>query len=125
MKFLVDANLAPRVAARLGQAGHEAFHVDDIGLGTASDETILDRAHEDAAIVLTADADFGALLALSGRAGPSVILLRSADHLTPDAQADLVLNVLDRINEDLQAGAVASVTTERIRIRLLPVPDGG
>jgi predicted nuclease of predicted toxin-antitoxin system len=124
MKFLVDANLAPRVAARLGRAGHEASHVDEIGLGTASDEAILDRAHEEAAVVLTADADFGALLALSGRAGPSVILLRSADHLTPDGQADLVLHVLDRINDELEAGAVASVTTDRIRIRLLPVTDG-
>lgn len=121
MKFLVDANLAPRAATRLGEAGHEALHVDEIGLGTASDEAILARAHDVDAVVLTADADFGALLALSGRAGPSVMLLRSADHLTPDAQADLVLHSLDRINDDLEAGAVASVTPERIRVRALPV----
>jgi predicted nuclease of predicted toxin-antitoxin system len=123
MKFLVDANLAPRVAARLRDSGHEAVHVDGVGLGTASDEAILASAHDADAVVLTADADFGALLALSGRRGPSVILLRSADHLTPDAQADLVLHVLGYIDEDLVAGAVASLTPERIRVRLLPVAD--
>jgi predicted nuclease of predicted toxin-antitoxin system len=123
MKFLVDANLAPRVAARLGEAGHKAVHVDRVGLGTASDEAILAHSHRAGAIVLTADADFGALLALSGRPGPSVILLRSADHLTPDAQANLVLHVLGHVDEDLAAGAIASVTPERIRVRLLPVTD--
>lgn len=41
MKLLVDANLSPRVAAILRSAGHDARHVTDVGLGTASDAEIL------------------------------------------------------------------------------------
>lgn len=89
MKFLVDANLSPRVADRIGRAGHEAVHVHEIGLTTADDEAILNRASEVGDVIVTADADFGTLLAFSGYARPSVVLLRSSDHLTRDDQADL------------------------------------
>ena len=96
MKFLVDANLSPRIADRIGQAGHDAVHVHEVGLTTADDQAILNWASEAGAVVVTADADFGTLLALGGHARPSVVLLRSSDHLTPGEQADLVLNTLER-----------------------------
>lgn len=86
----------------------------------ATDEEILRVAVEGGQVVVTADADFGALLALGGRAGPSVVLLRSADHLTPDGQADLVLASLDSVGGDLEAGAVATLIPGRVRIRSLP-----
>lgn len=40
MKFLVDANLSPQVAARLSKDGHEASHVRDHGLLKATDQVI-------------------------------------------------------------------------------------
>ncbi len=46
MRFLVDANLSPKVAAQLRSAGHDVTHVGDEGLLTADDETILARASE-------------------------------------------------------------------------------
>lgn len=121
MRFLVDANLSPRVAERLREAGHEALHVIDIGMGTADDSPILRRAAEAGEVIVTADADFGTLLALGGYARPSVVLLRSSDHLIPHEQGDLVPRSLEHISDDLAAGAVASVTPERIRVRTLPV----
>ncbi|MGH3917946.1 MAG: DUF5615 family PIN-like protein [Pseudonocardiaceae bacterium] len=36
MRFFVDANLSPRVAARLCDDGYEAAHVQDHGLLNAS-----------------------------------------------------------------------------------------
>ncbi|MDZ7576621.1 MAG: DUF5615 family PIN-like protein [Candidatus Nanopelagicales bacterium] len=44
MKLLVDANLSPRVAAALAEAGYDASHVADHGLLTASDEVIIEPA---------------------------------------------------------------------------------
>jgi Domain of unknown function (DUF5615) len=44
MKFLVDANLSPRVATRLCDGGYEASHVQDHGLLNAGDEKILRHA---------------------------------------------------------------------------------
>ena len=37
MKLLLDANLSPEVARLLKEAGHDAIHVADIGLLTATD----------------------------------------------------------------------------------------
>ena len=54
MKFLVDANLSPRIADRLGQAGHDAVHVHEVGLTTADDDAILKWASEARAVVVTA-----------------------------------------------------------------------
>ncbi|MGH9070753.1 MAG: DUF5615 family PIN-like protein [Acidimicrobiales bacterium] len=47
MRLIVDANLAPGVARRLREAGHDPIHVFDVGLGTASDEAILAAASRD------------------------------------------------------------------------------
>jgi len=44
VKFLVDANFSPIIAALLNEAGHDAVAVRDLGLQDASDETILERA---------------------------------------------------------------------------------
>jgi predicted nuclease of predicted toxin-antitoxin system len=46
------------------------------GLATASDAKILDFARQGSWIVVTLDADFHALLALSGATGPSVVRVR-------------------------------------------------
>lgn len=44
MKLLLDANLSVRVAESLRAAGIEAVHVVDLGLVTATDDEIFDRA---------------------------------------------------------------------------------
>lgn len=40
MRFLVDAQLPPALARYLTDAGHQAEHVYDIGMGAASDKAI-------------------------------------------------------------------------------------
>jgi hypothetical protein len=47
------------------------------------------------------------------------VLLRSADHLTPDQQADLLLANLEAVAEDLAAGAVVSLAQGHLRVRRL------
>jgi predicted nuclease of predicted toxin-antitoxin system len=122
VKLLLDANLSPRVARLLKETGHDAIHVADIGLLTATDPVILRAAAKEERILLTADSDFGALLALGSLASPSVLLLRSADHLRPSEQAELIAANLPQIAEDLEKGAIVSLTRDRLRIRELPIP---
>lgn len=122
MKLLLDANLSPEVGRRLKEAGHDAIHVGDIGLLTATDPEILQAAAQEERILLTADSDFGALLALGSLASPSVLLLRSADHLRPTEQAELIGANLPQIAEDLEKGAIVSLTSDRLRVRELPIP---
>jgi predicted nuclease of predicted toxin-antitoxin system len=124
VKLLLDANLSPEVGRRLKEAGHDAAHVRDIGLLSAPDAEILLAAAEEGRILLTADADFGALLALGSLASPSVLLLRSADHLRPSEQAELIAVNLPSIADDLERGAIASLTRDRLRVRDLPIASG-
>ncbi|HVM28218.1 MAG TPA: DUF5615 family PIN-like protein [Mycobacteriales bacterium] len=124
MRFLLDANLSPRLVEGLGRAGYVARHVDQIGLVGASDARIFDRAAKDGDVVITADADFSMLLAARGSAGPSVILLRHVAELPwRDHEALLVAN-LPAVLPDLQEGAVVSLSPTRLAVRRLPI-DGG
>ena len=121
MKLLLDANLSPEVGRLLREAEHDAIHVGDIGLLSAPDPEILETAAKEERILLTADADFGALLALGSLASPSVLLLRSADHLRSNEQAELIAANLPQIAEDLEKGAIVSITRDRLRVRELPI----
>ncbi|HET7052504.1 MAG TPA: DUF5615 family PIN-like protein [Solirubrobacterales bacterium] len=121
MRFLLDANLSPEVARLLKKAEQDAIHVSEIGLLTAPDPEIMEAAGQEGRILLTADADFGALLALGSRAKPSVVLLRSADHLRPAGQAELLIANLPPISDDLEKGAIVSLTRDRLRVRELPI----
>jgi predicted nuclease of predicted toxin-antitoxin system len=121
VKLLLDANLSPEVGRRLKEAGHDAIHVASIGLLTAADPEILQSAAKEERILLTADSDFAALLALGSLASPSVLLLRSADHLRPAEQAELVAANLPSISAELERGAIASLTRDRLRVRELPI----
>jgi predicted nuclease of predicted toxin-antitoxin system len=121
LRFLVDANLSPRVAARLRSSGHDAVHVADEGLLTADDMPIMAHASRTGRIILSADADFAMLLAVGRRREPSFILLRSADRLTPEQQAKLILANLDAVAADLRSGAVVTIGRGHLRVRTLPM----
>ena len=122
MRLLIDANLSPKVAAALGKSGMESVHVCDVGLMTAPDRSILEYAADNALVIVSADSDFGELLAASrGATRPSVILLRSADGLTSKEQAALLVANLPVMAGDLEAGAVVTIARGRMRVRSLPI----
>jgi predicted nuclease of predicted toxin-antitoxin system len=58
MKFVVDAQLPPALAAWLREKGHDAAAVREIGLREAEDRTIWSYARAQGAIVVTKDEDF-------------------------------------------------------------------
>ena len=121
MRLLIDANLSPTIAARLRGGGYEAIHVADIGMLGASDDAILSHAAASGQVIVSADTDFGELLAVAGATRPSVVLLRSVDHLTPGQQADVLLANLPAVTDELDTGAVVSIGRGRLRVRSLPV----
>jgi hypothetical protein len=63
LRFLIDNALSPLIAARLRAGRHDAVHVRDYALHAASDEQILDKASMERRVVISADTDFGTLLA--------------------------------------------------------------
>ena len=75
MRFLVDAQLPPALARWLSEQGHDAKHVGDLGMQSASDSTIWDHALAASAAILTKDEDFAQRKALRD-GGPAVIWIR-------------------------------------------------
>ena len=76
MRLLLDQGTPRSTARHLAAHGIDAVHAADIGPSTATDSQILDHARTDHRVVVTLDADFHALLALSGAAVPSVVRIR-------------------------------------------------
>lgn len=102
--------------------GHDATHVRLVEMQGASDEEVMAYAVSSNRVLVTTDTDFGALLALSGAAGPSVMLLRGVgDGL--EERFSVIAQALDVVAEELLAGVIALVEPDRIRLRQLPI-DG-
>jgi predicted nuclease of predicted toxin-antitoxin system len=120
MMMLLDQGLPRSTLLHLRNAGVAADHVAELGLATASNLAILEHARDHAQIVVTMDADFHTLLALSGALGPSVIRIR-IEELKAQQLANLILGVLEQCREDLKSGAMVNVRETSVRIRHLPL----
>ena len=121
MRFLLDQNLSIRLAEMLAGAGHDVVHTAQLGLSSADDLIVLERAAAERRILVSADTDFGVLLAQGHRRKPSLILFRRERPRRPQAQATLLLGHLDRLAADLDEGAVVVLEETRVRIRRLPI----
>ena len=58
MRFLIDAQLPPGLARWLAGRGYPSDHVNDLGLGAATDAEIEARSLEIQAVIWSKDADF-------------------------------------------------------------------
>jgi predicted nuclease of predicted toxin-antitoxin system len=121
LRFLLDENLSPELVNPLVDAGHDVVHVRSIGLLRAPDRTVLERARIEHRIIVSADTDFGQLLAHSQDPLPSVILLRTGRHRRALGQATLILANLPQVQSDLDAGAIVVIEANRVRVRRLPL----
>ena len=121
MKFLIDNALSPLVADGIKSAGYDTVHVRDYGMQSASDAEILERALNENRVMVSADTDFGTLLAIRDMIKPSFILFRGIITRRPEKQIQVLLANLPDLTESLERGCVAVFDQNRIRVRNLPI----
>ncbi len=121
MKWLIDNAISPLVSSGMQAAGHDAVHVRDRGMSSANDAEIFDLAARENRVIVSADTDFGTLLALRSVSKPSVVLFRGATPRRPAAQVARLLANLPSVEDALNAGAIVIIEPARLRIRPLPI----
>jgi len=100
MKYLLDQGLSRSTVEYLREMGIEAEHVGNLGMAAAIDAEILEEGRKRAAVVVTLDADFHALLAISGALSPSVVRIR-IEGLRGEQVASLIQRVEAVVMRDI------------------------
>ena len=110
MRFLVDANLSPKIAIALNKAGLESVHVSDAGLLTAPDRTILEYAAANDLVIVSADSDFGPAI----RAVRGIVTSRVVNE-------QITLRGVDAVDlEEFLHGH--RVPAEQCKVHVIPIP---
>lgn len=123
MRFLADMGISPSVVYWLRNAGHDALHLREENMQRSPDQIVLEKACADNRILLTADLDFGYLLAISGASLPTVVLFRLSD-MRPSNVWTKLNSVISRYEDEAMNGAFVVVTDTMIRVRHLPIGEG-
>lgn len=99
MKFLVDANLPPGLAAWLREHSHDAIHVKDQPGLAVDDRAIFEFARRHGYIIMTKDEDFAALATL-GETPPAVVWVRfgnATNAMLRNCLAPLLPEIIQRL----------------------------
>ncbi|MEZ5449890.1 MAG: DUF5615 family PIN-like protein [Thiolinea sp.] len=120
MRLLLDQGLPLSAAGLLRAKGIDTVHVSELGMSMATDTEILQFAVDEGQIVVTLDADFHSLLAITAVTQPSVIRIR-IEGLKAPAFVALIQVVLSECQELLGQGCAIAVQEGKIRIHRLPI----
>lgn len=112
-KLLLDSCVWGGVRAQLQTYGYDAIYAGD-WLEDPGDEEILAIAYQEGRILITLDKDFGEIAIVRDRPHCGIIRLV---NIAAKQQAAVCLEVLMRYDLELQAGAIATASQGRLRIR--------
>lgn len=114
MNLVADESIDAAISVRLRQDGHCVWAVAEMAPGL-TDEAVLALAHDQSAILVTADKDVGELVFRQGRATCGVILIR-LDGLSADVKSEIVSKAFKEHAPHF-AKTFAVLTPDHLRIR--------
>lgn len=123
-RLVVDENLSPRLAQGLRDRGHDAVHVNEVGLRSAPDPVIMAWAARERRAVVTQDHDFLDHLRDLGAVRPSVVKVVQrgpAALIGAGAQTDRLAHLLPSLDRRLARGAAVTVGRSVWADRALPL----
>jgi predicted nuclease of predicted toxin-antitoxin system len=120
LRIVIDMNLGKDWIGCLEADGHQAVHWSSVGNPADDDQDIMLWAAANDHVVLTADLDFGTLLAASKAPWPSVIQLRTP-NTPPSFAGRLVVEALKNSSSEIESGALVTIDADRFRVRPLPI----
>ena len=88
---------------------------------SATDTAVIDTARADDRVLISADTDFGTLLARSHATTPPFLLLRRASGRRAVELVEIILSNFNVVDADLEAGAIVVLGETTLRIRKLPI----
>ena len=90
-------------------------------MGASPDSQVLARAEAEDRILISADTDFGAILALRKATKPSLILFRGESNRRPEIQTRHLLANLPPLAGELERGCIVVFQETKVRVRTLPI----
>ncbi|HLJ27888.1 MAG TPA: DUF5615 family PIN-like protein [Candidatus Angelobacter sp.] len=118
MHFLIDASLPRSAGAALGQLGHEATDVRDVGMRDAPDHIIASYAKENRLVLVSCDFDFADIRNYPPSLYQGIVVLKLQEDATAKQVGFLLASFAGR--EDWLkhlTGRLAIVETWRVRFR--------
>ncbi len=116
MKFKLDENLSPSLAAIFSAAGHDAHSVAEQNLNGQPDERVIDVCTREQRALVTLDMDFANILAYPPALSSGIIALRPTDQAHPAVEA-ATRRVLELLPHQIVMGMLWIVEEYRIRVR--------
>ena len=118
MHFLIDSSLPRGTGAVVRRAGHQASDVRDLGLGSAADELVAQRARDDGLALITADFDFADIRFYPPQDFSGIVVIDRPDNASVAEVLEMVASFLD-VPVVLAGlpGRLAIVDRRRIRLR--------
>ena len=92
MNFLADESVDRPIVDELRLSGHRVWYIVKMEPGI-SDDAVLNLANKEAAVLLTADKDFGALIFRQRRLTAGVVLIRLAG-LSPKRKVEVAASAI-------------------------------
>jgi predicted nuclease of predicted toxin-antitoxin system len=121
MKLLLDQGLPLSTAELLREQGIDSIHVSEIGWARAEDTKIIELAQTNDQIIITLDADYHAVIALTSAPSPSVIWIRVV-NLRALEDMEIIIPILNEYKEMLINGVLITMRSDRkVKTRLLPI----